>query len=179
MLKLQDTVLVVIDIQGKLAHLMHDKEELFKNARLMIQGAQILEIPILLTEQYPQGLGPTIPEIAALLPDNEPISKMSFSSCREERFLQALKEQNRSQVLVAGIETHICVYQTTADLIDMGYEVQVVTDAVSSRVAENKQVGLQKMSTAGALMTSVETALFELLGVAGGDVFKEIVRIVK
>ena len=179
MLKRENTVLLLIDIQGKLAHLMHAKESLFDSLQKLIKGIQVLDIPILWVEQNPTGLGPTIPEIAALLPDNEPISKMSFSSCREERFLQALKEQNRSQVLVAGIETHICVYQTTADLIDMGYEVQIVTDAVSSRVAENKQVGLQKMSTAGALMTSVETALFELLGVAGGDVFKEIVRIVK
>ena len=179
MLKRENTILLLIDIQGKLAHLMHAKESLFDSLQKLIKGIQVLDIPILWVEQNPTGLGPTIPEIAALLPDNEPISKMSFSSCREERFLQALKEQNRSQVLVAGIETHICVYQTTADLIDMGYEVQIVTDAVSSRVAENKQVGLQKMSTAGALMTSVETALFELLGVAGGDVFKEIVRIVK
>ena len=179
MLKMENTVLLLIDIQGKLAHLMHEKERLFDNLQKLIKGIQALGLPILWVEQYPDGLGPTIPEIASLLPDNKPIRKMSFSSCRNETFLRVLKKQNRRQVLVAGIETHICVYQTAADLVAMGYEVQVVTDAVSSRTVENKQVGLQKMRTAGALMTSVETALFELLRVAGGDVFKQIVRIVK
>ena len=179
MLKIEDTVLLLIDIQGKLAHLMNEKERLFDNLQKLIKGVHVLGLPILWVEQNPDGLGPTIPEIASLLPANKPISKMSFSSCRNEPFLQALKNQNRKQVLVAGIETHICVYQTAADLVAMGYEVQVVTDAVSSRTVENKQVGLQKMRTAGALMTSVETALFELLRVAEGDVFKEIVRIVK
>ena len=179
MLKMENTVLLLIDIQGKLAHLMHEKERLFDNLQKLIKGIQVLGLPILWVEQNPDGLGPTIPEITSLLPANKPISKMSFSSCRNEQFLQELKNQNRKQVLVAGIEAHICVYQTVADLVAMGHEVQVVTDAVSSRIGENKQVGLQKMSTAGALMTSVETALFELLQVAEGDAFKEIVRIVK
>lgn len=179
MLKRENTILLLIDIQGKLAHLMHAKESLFDSLQKLIKGIQVLDIPILWVEQNPTGLGPTIPEIAALLPDNEPISKMSFSSCREERFLQALKEQNRSQVLVAGIETHICVYQTAADLVAMGVEVQVVTDAVSSRTAENKAIGLQKMTDAGATLTSVETALFELLRVAEGEPFKAILNIVK
>lgn len=179
MLSIETTTLLLIDIQGKLAGLMHDKALLFNNLQKLVKGIQVLDIPILWVEQNPAGLGPTIPEVAELLPDVEPISKMSFSSCRNDRFLQALKALNRSQVLIAGIETHICVYQTAADLVDMGLEVQVVTDAVSSRTTANKAIGLQKMTDAGAVLTSVEAALFELLGVADGERFKEIIRIVK
>ena len=179
MLKTENVLLLLVDIQGKLAHLMHEKELLFKHLQQLIKGIQVLGVPILWVEQNPIGLGPTIPEIAGMLPDVKPISKMSFSSCRNDRFLQALKNLNRKQALIAGIETHICVYQTAADLVAMGVEVQVVTDAVSSRNAENKAIGLQKMRDAGATLTSVETALFELLKVAEGEPFKEILRIVK
>ena len=127
----------------------------------------------------PQGLGPTIPEVADLLSEIQPISKLSFSCCRNDRFVQALKVSNRNQVLIAGIETHVCIYQTAVDLVDLGYEVQVVTDAVSSRTAENKEIGLQKMRDAGISFTSLETALFELLKFAEGEQFKEILKIVK
>ncbi len=179
MLKNENTAMLLIDIQGKLAHLMHDKALLFNNLRKLIKGVRALDVPILWVEQNPAGLGPTIPEVADLLPDVEPIIKMSFSSCRNDRFLQALKDLDRNQVLVAGIEAHICVYQTTVDLVAMGLAVQVVTDAVSSRTEPDKAIGLQKMKDAGATLTSVETALFELLGVAEGNAFKEIIRIVR
>jgi nicotinamidase-related amidase len=179
MLKIENTVLSIIDIQGKLAHLMYEKELLFKNVQKLIKGIQVLGIPIIWLEQNPKGLGPTIPEIADLLSGNQPISKMSFSGCRNDRFLQELKVLNRKQVLISGIETHICVYQTAADLVDLGYEVQAVTDAVSSRTIEDKKIGLEKMKNAGVIMTSVETALFELLKVAEGEQFKEILKIVK
>ena len=179
MLKKENTTLLIIDIQGNLAHLMHGKELLFKNVQKLIKGIQILGIPILWVEQNPQGLGPTIPEIADILSTIQPISKMSFSSCRNDDFLQALNALNRKQVLVAGIEAHVCVYQTAADIVDIGYEVQAVTDAVSSRSVENKEIGLQRMRDSGVSLTSVETALFELLKVAEGEQFKEILKIVK
>jgi nicotinamidase-related amidase len=179
MLKMEDTTLLIIDVQGKLAHLMHDRQLLFENLQKLIKGIRVLGLPILWVEQNPVGLGPTIPEIADLITGIAPISKMSFSSCRNDRFVQALTALNRKQVLVAGIETHICVYQTAAGLVDMGYAVQVVADAVSSRSPQNKAIGLQKMSDAGAGVTSVETALFELLQVAEGAAFKEILRIVR
>ncbi len=179
MLKIENTTLLIIDIQGNLAHLMHGKELLFKNVQKLIKGIQILGIPILWVEQNPQGLGPTIPEIADILSNIQPISKMSFSSCRNDDFLQALNALNRKQVLVAGIEAHVCVYQTAADIVDIGYEVQVVTDAVSSRNVENKEIGLQRMRDSGVRLTSVETALFELLKVAEGEPFKEILKILK
>lgn len=179
MLKMKDTVLLIIDIQGNLAHSMYGKELLFENVQRLIKGIQVLEIPILWIEQNPQGLGPTIPEIADILSDIQPIGKISFSSCRNDRFMQALKALERKQVLIAGIETHICVYQTAADLVNLGYEVQVVADAVSSRNLENKEIGLQKMRDSGVSLTSVETALFELLEVAEGEQFKKILKIVK
>lgn len=179
MLKRDATSLLIIDVQGKLAHLMHEKQLLFNNLKQLIKGIRVLGLPILWVEQNPGGLGPTIPEIADLIADIEPISKMSFSCCRNETFGQALKTLNRKQVLVAGIETHICVYQTVAGLVEMGYAVQVVADAVSSRSPDNKAIGLQKMQAAGAGLTSVETALFELLEVAEGAVFKDILNIVK
>jgi len=179
MLDIANTVLLIVDIQGKLAHLMAGKELLFKNVQKLIKGSQTLGVPILWVEQNPKGLGPTIPEIATLLSDIEPISKMSFSSCRNDRFVQALKALARKQILISGIEVHICVYQTAADLVAMGYEVQAVADAVSSRTLENKEIGLQKMRDAGVGVTSVETALFELLKVAEGDQFRNIIKIVK
>jgi nicotinamidase-related amidase len=179
MLKTENAALVIVDIQGNLAHTMHGKELLFKNVQKLIKGIQVLGIPILWLEQNPQRLGPTIPEIADLLSNIQPISKMSFSGCQNDRFMEALKALNRNQVLIAGIESHICVYQSSVDLVNLGYEVQVVTDAVSSRNLENKDIGLQKIKDSGATLTSVETALFELLKVAGGEQFKDILNIVK
>ncbi|WP_020589716.1 hydrolase [Desulfobacter curvatus] len=179
MLEIENVVLLLVDIQGKLAHLMDRKELLFKNVQRLIKGVRTLDIPVLWVEQNPQGLGPTIPEIAAMLSDIQPISKMSFSSCRNDRFLKTLNDLDRKQVLISGIEAHICVYQTAVDLVDMGYEVQAVVDAVSSRSIENKEIGLQKMRDSGVSLTSVETALFELLKVAEGERFREIIRIVK
>nr|WP_320189689.1 hydrolase [uncultured Desulfobacter sp.] len=179
MLEIENVVLLIVDIQGKLAHLMDRKEILFKNVQKLIKGVQTLGIPILWVEQNPQGLGPTIPEIAAMLSDIQPISKMSFSSCRNDRFMKALDDLGRKQILISGIEAHICVYQTAAELVEMGYEVQAVADAVSSRKFENKEIGLQRMKDSGASLTSVETALFELLRMAQGDQFKKIISIVK
>ncbi len=179
MLTLDNTILVVIDVQGKLAHLMFEKESLFQNLQILIKGAKILGIPIIWTEQTPEKIGPTIPEIAQILSPKRSISKISFSCCQNERFMQELKALNRKQILIAGIETHICIYQTNVDLINLGYEVQVVVDAVSSRIVKNKRVGLDRIKDTGASLTSVETALFELLKVAEGKEFKEILKIIK
>ena len=129
MLDIDNTVLVVIDVQGKLAQLMHEKASLFENLTKLIKAASVLEIPIIWTEQYPEGLGPTIPEIADLLP-GEAISKVAFSCCGEKRFVEAMEELGRNQVLLCGIETHVCVYQTAIDLLATAYEVE---DSVKSK----------------------------------------------
>ena len=179
MLNKEDTVLVVVDVQGKLAQLMYEREKLYKNLQKLIQSAKILNLQIIWMEQYPKGLGPTIPEIADLLPELQPIPKISFSCCGEGHFMTKLNTINHNQILISGIETHVCIHQTAIDLIRLGYEVQIVSDAVSSRTKENKEIGLQKMAVAGAILTSVEMALFELLRVAGSKEFKEISKILK
>jgi nicotinamidase-related amidase len=179
MLKTQNTTLVIVDVQGKLANLMHNSADLFANIKTMIKGAKILEMPILCLEQLPEKLGPTVPEIAELLADIETIDKFSFSACKNERFVKALEALNTKHVLLLGIEAHICVYQTAIELKKMQYEVEIVVDAVSSRTAENKRIALEKMKTLDIGMTSTEMALFELLEFAQGENFKKIINIIK
>jgi nicotinamidase-related amidase len=179
MITTDDTALVLIDVQVKLARAMNNKEALLDNLKKMVKGARLLELPILWTEQNPDGLGPTIPQIAELLRDQNPVSKFSFSCCGNEPFMENLKTVNRKNMLIVGIETHVCVYQTVADLINMKYNVQVVADAVASRTPENRKIGLEKSMAAGADLTSTETVLFELLKEARGDKFKEIINMVK
>jgi nicotinamidase-related amidase len=179
MLSCTDTLLVIVDLQEKLVRAMHAREELLIRARQLVQGARVLNLPILCTEQNPKGLGTTVAEIAAHLPGVRPISKFSFGCCASADFLRALQESAGRNILMAGIETHVCVYQTALELLERGYRVEVVADACSSRTPENKQIGLEKMRAAGAAITSVETALFELLKVADGPAFKQILQVVK
>jgi nicotinamidase-related amidase len=179
MLSVDSTILVVIDVQEKLLRVMHEKEKLVENLQKLIKGVLALSIPIIMTEQNPAGLGATVPEIAQLAAGIKPVPKFCFSCLGEAGFKQELDRLNRKQVLLAGIETHICVCQTAVELVNADYEVQVVADCVSSRTPSNSEIGLQRACQAGASITSVETALFELLKVAKGDIFKEISRIVK
>ncbi len=179
MLKKENTLLIVVDVQGKLAQLMHEREKLYKNLQILIQGIKVLQLPIIWLEQYPKGLGPTIPEVAELLSDLEPIAKTSFSCCGVSRFMTRLNALKCDQVLICGIETHVCIHQTSLDLLKLGYEVQIVSDAVSSRAKENKEVGLRKIASEGGKITSVEMALFELLREAGSEEFKAISKLVK
>jgi len=179
MLAIENSLLVVIDIQESLARVMHGKDALFENLQKIIRGAGILDIPMIVTEQVPEKLGTTIPEISPLLGTASPVAKSSFSCCGEDRFMRELEGMKRGQILIAGIESHVCVYQTTVDLIHMGYEVHIVTDCISSRTEENWVLGIERMKDEGAKPTSTEMALFELLKIAGGDRFREISRLVK
>ena len=179
MLTTDNTVFLMVDVQGKLAHSMHAREHLFTNLKKLVKGMRVLEVPILWAEQNPKGLGPTVAEIAELLTDMQAIPKLSFSCYKNTDLRQALEALNRPNVVVAGIETHVCVYQTIRDLSQATYRVQLVADAVSSRTSENKQIGLEKCKSAGAAITSVETVLFELLDVAEGESFKKILDIVR
>ena len=179
MLATDDALLVVVDVQGKLARLMADKETVFANIQRMIRGAQALSLPILWAEQIPDKLGATIPEIADLMADLEPIPKTSFSCAGDAAFMAALEGHGRKQVLVVGIEAHVCVYRTAVDLAAAGYAVEVVADAIASRIATNRDVGLRKMAALGVGLTSTEMALFELLGDAGHPAFREVQAIVK
>ncbi len=179
MLEIQNCCLVVVDIQGKLAQLMYDKQTLFQRIQTLIKAAKILDIPILWSQQCTKSLGPTIPEIAQLLGDYEPIDKASFSCCGQEQFCTKLKELSRQQVVLCGIEAHVCIYQTAVDLLQRNYEVSVVADAVSSRVSANRQIALDRMATEGVKITSVEMVLFELLKTAEHPKFKQIAGLIK
>ena len=177
----ENTVLLVVDIQGKLATQVHDHSKLLKNIQGMIKGAQILDIPILWTEQAPEKIGPTIPEIASLLSSLKlsPITKVSFSCCGSNTFMEELKFLNRKQILLVGIETHVCVYQTAVDLIEAGYEVQVIADCVSSRTLENKNLGIDRMQARGAGITSLEMIACELIRTSQHFQFKDILSLIK
>lgn len=179
MLTTANTVLVIVDVQGKLARLMADSETLFGNLQRMVRGAQALELPILWMEQIPEKLGPTIPELADLLPGLQPISKTSFSCAGNAQFNSALAQSGRKQVLLVGIEAHVCVYQTALDLVAAGYEVAAVEDAIGSRIASNKDVGVRKMLAHGVTLSSTEMALFELMGDAGHPAFRDIQALLK
>jgi nicotinamidase-related amidase len=178
-LTISNTALLIIDVQEKLFKVIHGRESLLANLQKVISGARALGIPVLVTEQNPAGLGATVPELKTLLADMQPVSKFSFSCCGEERCMQQLADLKRTQLLLAGIETHICVYQTALDLLEEGYEVEVLADCVGSRTEENKKLGLEKMKQAGAQITGIEMALFELQRVARGESFKELSRLVK
>ena len=175
----EDTTLVIIDIQEKLFRVIHEKENLSANTVKLVKGIRSLAIPVILTEQYPDGLGPTLSEISSLIPEIEPVTKFDFSCCKEESFLSKLDELKRNQIILCGIETHICVYQTAIDLTDMGYEVKIAVDCVSSRTPVNRGNALSRMELEGIMPTSTEMILFELLGTAKNDKFKEISTIIK
>lgn len=167
--------LVVIDVQEAFRGAVAALEEVAAAAATLISGASALGIPIRITEQYPKGLGATLPEVLAGLPEGvRPIEKSCFSAAAADGF----GLDGRDQALVCGIEAHVCVSQTVLDLLDGGVEVQVVEDAVSSRFARDREAGLRRMERAGAILTTVEAALFELLGRAGTDEFKLVQRLI-
>jgi nicotinamidase-related amidase len=179
MLSRTAAVLVIIDIQGNLAQTMYDKENLFANAVKLIKGFNVFNLPIIFTEQIPQKLGQTIPQISAELEGIKPIAKETFSCWADVHFREQLEALSRRHVVLLGIESHVCVYQTASDLISNGYNIHLVADAVSSRTKENREIGLAAMKSAGAHLTSTEMVLFELLRTAADPKAKDIFKIVK
>jgi len=179
MFTVENSVLLLVDVQGQLAQVMHEKEKLFRSLELIIKGMKILDVPILWMEQIPSKLGPSIQQVSSLMEGDKPIEKFSFSCCQEPQFLEKFKALGRNQVLLTGIETHICIYQTGYELLNQGYKVQVAADCVSSRTLENKEIGLKRLVQSGGQITSVEMILFELMREARGDKFKQIVKLIK
>ena len=170
----QQAILLIVDMQGKLAKLVQDSRRVIQKNRHLIQACTFLNIPVLISEQMPEKIGATIEEIRRFFKDGSFIPKKSFSCCGEEAFLRQLEEHKRHQVIVSGIETHVCVYQTVRELLEQSYQVQVVADAVSSRQAENKTLALDRMARLGAQITSTEMLLMELVRTAEHPKFKEI-----
>lgn len=174
----QSAGLVLVDIQERLLPAMWEKERVVRQSILLTLGLQILGVPILVTEQYRKGLGATVAEVADAVHEFSPIEKMTFSGLTSP-VQSALEARGVRDVLLCGIETHVCVTQTALDLLDAGKRVFVVADACSSRSPENWRAGKERMAMAGAMLVSAEMVLFELLGRAGTPEFKEILKIVK
>ena len=173
----QDTAVVVVDVQEKLVPAVLNPSHLRWNIRRIIDGAKVLGVPILATEQYPEKLGPTVPELAAELSDVP--AKLSFSCCGSEQFVDQLKKADVYKVLVCGIETHVCVMQTVFDLLTAGYQVYVPTDGVSSRFAHDRDTALRRMEVSGVTLTTTEAALFEWCQAAGTPEFKQISALIR
>lgn len=178
-IKVEESVGLIIDIQEKLFPHISEHNQLSKNTEILISGLNILEVPIIVTEQYIKGLGPTIAPLDQLLNDNQSIEKMSFSCCDEQQFMNKIEEHKKKVIIIAGIEAHVCVLQTTIDLLEKGFEVVVIEDCVSSRSLHNKNIAIERMRQEGAIISSYESILFELTKVSGTDKFKAISKLVK
>lgn len=177
MISADQCVLVLVDIQGKLAQLMHQRDSLFLQLQRLVKGATLFNIPIIWMEQLPEKLGPTIDELQPLLSHLTPIPKQSFSCFGCSEFREQLAATGRNQVVLAGIESHVCVYQTCVHLREAGYGVHTVEDAISSRTADNRQLGLDRMRAVGAIPTSVEMLMFEMQQEAAGPQFKSMTQL--
>ncbi|MEP7270309.1 MAG: hydrolase [Acidobacteriota bacterium] len=174
------SALAVVDLQEAFRPVIAGFDELAHRIALLVEGVHSLNVPILVTEQYPKGLGHTVEEVRLKLPaGTKPIEKMSFSACGVQEFDTQLRERHIEQVVVCGIEAHICVSQTAHDLLARGYQVHIVADAIGARLERNREIALRKLICSGAIIASVEMALFELCGTAGTPAFKTIQNLVK
>ena len=179
MLNTKEAVLVIVDFQARLVDVVDRGEWVIPEITRIIKGCQALEIPILATVQVPEKLGPMLPELAEAMGNGTPYAKTVFSALREPTFLTALRQSGRTQVILVGLETHVCVLQTGLDLIDAGYSLHVLRDGVFSRTAENHLVGIQRLHDAGATISSIEMALFELIRTSTHPHFRTISKLVK
>jgi nicotinamidase-related amidase len=174
-----DAVLVIIDIQERLASAMEEKEKVIRNTIFLIELAKLFNIPVVVTEQYPKGLGNTVPELKEMLPEYAPVVKLTFDCCGESNYVNIMKGKGRKKAIVAGMETHVCVLQTVLSLLRDGYDVHLVSDAVCSRNAVNKRTALEMLASAGAVITCTETVLFQVMKIAGTEEFRKISKMIK
>lgn len=174
-------VLIVIDVQERLCAAMDQGvlAQLVRNTGILLESARELALPVIFTEQYVKGLGPTLAELKEKAPDAACHEKMSFSCCGNAPFIEQLRKSGRTQVIVTGMETHVCVLQTVLDLLGDGFDVHVVKDAVMSRSGDNRQTAIEAMTLAGAVPTCTESVVFQLLKVAGTDSFRKLSKLVK
>ena len=179
MIKNNEVAAVVVDIQERLLPHMFESEKLLKTNLKLIEGLQVLSVPILVTQQYTKGLGATNPEIAGLIPDFDFTEKTAFSCYAEPIFKDKLDSMDKKKIIICGIESHVCVFQTCCDLLEAGYLPVIIEDCVSSRNQNDKVMAIARMRQAGAIITTMESVLFELTKCAGTDIFKAISKIVK
>jgi nicotinamidase-related amidase len=179
-LELGRAALAVIDVQDSFRGAIPDFAELAARCALVAHAARLLGVPVVVTEQYPKGLGRTANEIRAVLPEDfAPVEKTAFSSCGAQQFVDIIERAGARQVILCGIEAHVCVNQTAHDLLARGFQVHLLTDCVSSRTEQNKQTGVRKILGSGAVPSSTEMALFELMRDARHEQFKAIQKLIK
>lgn len=179
MIPKEDAIAVVVDVQEKLFPYIYEHQALAENLVKLIKGLKILKLPVVVTQQYTKGLGPTIPPVAKALGKFDPIEKLTFSCFGDPDFVNILNDHGKNHVILMGIETHVCVMQTALDLLEIGYDPVLVEDCVSSRKLSDKQTAVQRMRDEGVIVSSYESLLFELLLVAGTEEFKAISKLVK
>ncbi len=173
------TLLLLVDAQSRLAPVIHNNETVLANCARLMEGCRVLEVPVIVSEQYPRGLGETVQSLRSLALAEEIAEKITFSCFRDRPLAERLAKSGRDTLLICGMEAHVCVTQTVLDALDAGYHVQVAADAVGSRSPDNRVVALARMSREGATITTTESALFELLKKAGTAEFKKISKLVK
>lgn len=178
-LKKEDTAVLVVDYQEKLMPAMHNKEEFIARTRILLQGLTAMNIPIIVSEQYPKGLGSTVPEIKEVLGVAPVLPKTTFSCLDDQAIRTAIEATECGTVLICGAETHICVLQSAIDLVESGKNVMIVADCVGSRFPHDMEVGLRRAEEEGVRISTAEAVLFELLGKAGGPEFKIVSKLIK
>jgi len=178
-LEKEKTGLLIIDVQEKLMQVMGQRQRVADNIKKLVLLSKLFDFPVILTEQYPKWLGPTLPEVEESLPAYEPISKLHFNCCDVDAFNHRLDSEDLRNVIVTGVESHICVFQTCVSILERGYRVHVPQDAVNSRTDENWRVGLDLMKQAGAVITSTETVIYQILKKAGTKEFKQMLKVIK
>lgn len=174
-----ETVLVVVDVQEPFLGSIFERDRVVSNVVKLVEAANVLDVPVVTTLQYPEKMGDVIPELAEVLPDTDRIDKTAFSCCGAKSFVNKLEQLGRHAVLLCGVETHICLNQTAHDLLILGYKVHIAADAVNSRKESDYIIGLGKMRESGVIITSTEASIFELLRDAASPEFKTILRLVK
>ena len=176
----KNSQLVLIDVQEKLFAVMSEasRQNILKHAPVLLAAAAELKLPVVVTEQYPKGIGATIPELRPMISNCPVIEKVHFAATEVKDFIETLDLTDRKLIVLIGMETHVCVYQTALGLLDIGYDVHVVADALATREALNHEVGLQLMEKAGACVTTTETVLFQWLEEAGTESFKKLQKLV-
>lgn len=177
-IKLEETALLVVDIQERLLPAMEEKEQLFANCIKLLKGANVLKVPSIITQQYPKGLGATCKEILEELPEAKLFDKMKFS-CITDEVLAEFNAIGRKNIIVCGIESHVCVLQTVIELVEKGFQPVLIADCISSRKNSDKIYAIERARAEGAMVTTYESLLFELIGSAAHQNFKDISKIIK
>ena len=178
-LNIQDALLLGIDFQEKLVPAMHDKEVLIKSSATLLQGLNLLQVPMIITRQYPKGLGDTVAPLREVTPNAQVHDKTTFSCYQDGATRKAIEAFKRKQIIICGTEAHVCVLQTTIDMLADGYQIYYVTDCMGSRRPHDKKFGIKRAALEGAMLTTYEGVLFELMGGAGSPVFKQVSQLIQ